>query len=65
MRGVYSVKSRRRRYNNLVDYWMTNRYTMRYTGGLVPDICQQFTKKQVGGDAGHRVRRQTLKSVLC
>merc|ERR1719359_2501974 len=25
---------------------MTNRYTLRYTGGLVPDICQQFTKRQ-------------------
>ena len=21
------------------------RYTLRYTGGLVPDVCQQFTKK--------------------
>merc|ERR1719181_586760 len=25
---------------------MTNRYTLRYSGGLVPDICQQFTKRQ-------------------
>jgi len=33
-------------YNKLVDHWMTERYTMRYTGGLVPDICQQFTKGQ-------------------
>jgi len=32
-------------YGKLIDYWMTNRYTLRYTGGLVPDICQQFTKK--------------------
>jgi sedoheptulose-bisphosphatase len=31
-------------YAKLVDYWMKERYTMRYTGGLVPDICQQFTK---------------------
>merc|ERR1719258_621613 len=23
---------------------MTNKYTLRYSGGLVPDICQQFTK---------------------
>jgi len=42
LRAAQEVKG----YNNLVDYWMTNRYTMRYTGGLVPDICQQFTKKQ-------------------
>jgi len=33
-------------YAALIDYWMTNRYTLRYTGGLVPDICQQFTKRQ-------------------
>jgi sedoheptulose-bisphosphatase len=33
-------------YKNLVDYYMVNRYTLRYTGGLVPDVYQQFTKKQ-------------------
>merc|ERR1712048_1511656 len=32
-------------YAALLDYWMSNRYTLRYSGGLVPDICQQFTKK--------------------
>jgi len=32
-------------YAELIDYWMTNRYTLRYTGGLVPDVCQQFTKR--------------------
>lgn len=31
-------------YKKLVDYFMTNRYTLRYTGGLVPDVYQQFTK---------------------
>merc|ERR1719443_1790610 len=31
-------------YGKLIDFWMTNRYTLRYTGGLVPDICQSFTK---------------------
>lgn len=25
-------------YSALIDYWMTNKYTLRYTGGLVPDI---------------------------
>ena len=25
---------------------MEKRYTLRYTGGLVPDVYQQFTKKQ-------------------
>jgi sedoheptulose-bisphosphatase len=33
-------------YKGLVDYYMTNRYTLRYSGGLVPDVYQQFTKNQ-------------------
>lgn len=33
-------------YKSLVDYYMVNRFTLRYTGGLVPDVYQQFTKKQ-------------------
>jgi sedoheptulose-bisphosphatase len=33
-------------YKDLVDYYMLNRYTLRYTGGLVPDVYQQFTKQQ-------------------
>merc|ERR1719331_2333698 len=32
-------------YAQLIDYWMSNRYTLRYSGGLVPDLCQQFTKQ--------------------
>jgi len=31
-------------YKKLVDYYLENRYTLRYSGGLVPDIFQQFTK---------------------
>lgn len=33
-------------YKKLLDHFMENRYTLRYSGGLVPDVCQQFTKKQ-------------------
>ena len=60
-------------YNNLINHYMTNKFTLRYTGGpldevhactqcsrrmsqarcsrcesqgLVPDVCQQFTKGQ-------------------
>jgi sedoheptulose-bisphosphatase len=33
-------------YAKLISHWMTNRYTLRYTGGLVPDVCQQLTKRQ-------------------
>lgn len=33
-------------YKKLVDYFMDNRYTLRYSGGLVPDVYQQFTKGQ-------------------
>nr|AHK23663.1 chloroplast sedoheptulose-1,7-bisphosphatase [Chromera velia] len=31
-------------YKELIDFWMTNRYTLRYTGGLVPDVYQMFIK---------------------
>eukprot|EP00934_Nitzschia_sp_Nitz4_P007893 Nitzschia sp. Nitz4//scaffold82_size85912//21652//22970//NITZ4_005133-RA/size85912-snap-gene-0.137-mRNA-1//-1//CDS//3329558811//7883//frame0 len=31
-------------YKELLDYYMENRYTLRYTGGMVPDVYQQFTK---------------------
>jgi len=33
-------------YKKLVDHFMDNRYTLRYSGGLVPDVYQQFTKGQ-------------------
>jgi len=33
-------------YKKLIDHYMENRYTLRYTGGLVPDVYQQFTKTQ-------------------
>ncbi|KAG7342864.1 fructose-1,6-bisphosphatase [Nitzschia inconspicua] len=33
-------------YKKLVDHFMENRYTLRYSGGLVPDVYQQFTKNQ-------------------
>jgi sedoheptulose-bisphosphatase len=31
-------------YDRIVQYYMQQRYTLRYTGGLVPDLYQQFTK---------------------
>merc|ERR1712137_37249 len=33
-------------YAQLIDTWMRERKTLRYTGGLVPDVYQQFTKGQ-------------------
>lgn len=33
-------------YKKLVDHFMQNKYTLRYSGGLVPDVYQQFTKNQ-------------------
>lgn len=33
-------------YKELIDHYMNNRYTLRYSGGLVPDVYQQFTKQQ-------------------
>lgn len=31
-------------YKNLVDYWLTEQYTLRYSGGMVPDINHIFLK---------------------
>jgi sedoheptulose-bisphosphatase len=33
-------------YKKLIDHYMSDRYTLRYSGGLVPDVYQQFTKGQ-------------------
>eukprot|EP00747_Dinoflagellata_sp_TGD_P147937 gnl/TRDRNA2_/TRDRNA2_176863_c0_seq10.p1 gnl/TRDRNA2_/TRDRNA2_176863_c0~~gnl/TRDRNA2_/TRDRNA2_176863_c0_seq10.p1 ORF type:complete len:452 (-),score=107.35 gnl/TRDRNA2_/TRDRNA2_176863_c0_seq10:283-1638(-) len=33
-------------YKHLVEHYMENKYTLRYSGGLVPDVYQQFTKQQ-------------------
>lgn len=33
-------------YQNFINHHMENRSTLRYTGGLVPDVYQQFTKGQ-------------------
>jgi len=32
-------------YDELVKYWMESKYTLRYSGGLVPDVYQFFTKE--------------------
>lgn len=32
-------------YSTIVNEWIMKGYTLRYTGGLVPDICQIFIKK--------------------
>ncbi|CAE8597045.1 unnamed protein product [Polarella glacialis] len=42
MRAAQDVKG----YDELLHYYMENKYTLRYTGGMVPDVCQQFTKLQ-------------------
>lgn len=42
MRAAQEVKG----YDKLIHHYMENKYTLRYTGGLVPDVCQQFTKQQ-------------------
>ncbi|EPR60286.1 sedoheptulose-1,7-bisphosphatase [Toxoplasma gondii ME49] len=33
-------------YKQLIEFWMEKRYTLRYTGGLVPDVYQIFVKQQ-------------------
>lgn len=34
------------KYGELVNYWITNKYTLRYSGGLVPDVYHIFVKGQ-------------------
>jgi hypothetical protein len=34
-------------YRALVTYWIDNKYTLRYSGGLVPDIYHILTKVSV------------------
>ncbi|KAM3145973.1 hypothetical protein pb186bvf_001951 [Paramecium bursaria] len=33
-------------YKELVDYWLLNGYTLRYSGGMAPDVCQIFIKEE-------------------
>jgi len=35
-----------KKYAKLVDYWMKEKYTLRYSGGMVPDINHIFMKEQ-------------------
>lgn len=42
MRAAQEVEG----YKHLLDHYMEKRYTLRYSGGLVPDVYQQFTKNQ-------------------
>merc|ERR1712032_929851 len=36
-------------YAKLVNYWVENQYTLRYTGGMVPDVFQIIVKEKGGG----------------
>lgn len=40
LRGTQDNKG----YNELVQHWLTNKYTLRYTGGMVPDVNQLLIK---------------------
>ncbi len=34
------------KYNNLIQHWIAERYTLRYTGGMVPDVYHIFAKSK-------------------
>ena len=34
------------KYNTLIQYWISERYTLRYTGGMVPDVYHIFAKSK-------------------
>lgn len=42
LRAAQEIKG----YADLINHYMQQRYTLRYTGGLVPDVCQQLIKRQ-------------------
>lgn len=42
--GNLKVASESAAYRALVDYWRDNQYTLRYSGGMVPDIAQILIK---------------------
>jgi len=42
MRAAQEVEG----YQKLINHYMEKKFTLRYTGGLVPDVYQQFTKNQ-------------------
>lgn len=34
------------KYNSLIQHWISDRYTLRYTGGMVPDVYHIFAKSK-------------------
>merc|ERR1711924_294280 len=48
-------------YKRLVEHYMDDKYTLRYSGGLVPDIYQQFTRTR----ASSRTPRPTRRRPSC
>ncbi|CAM9669112.1 unnamed protein product [Discosporangium mesarthrocarpum] len=42
--GNLRATSDQPQYKNLFDYWVDNRYTLRYTGGMVPDVYHILIK---------------------
>jgi sedoheptulose-bisphosphatase len=49
-------------YQALVNYWITHQYTLRYSGGLVPDIYHILTKGQgVFSNASSRSAKAKLR----
>lgn len=35
-----------KKYNDLIQHWISERYTLRYTGGMVPDVYHIFAKSK-------------------
>lgn len=44
--GNLRASNDNQKYNALVQYWIQERYTLRYTGGMVPDVYHIFTKSK-------------------
>ena len=44
--GNYGAIKENKKYKKAIDYWTKNKYKLRYSGGLVPDIYQLLIKKK-------------------
>ncbi len=44
--GNYGAARENKNYKKALDYWLDNKYKLRYSGGLVPDIYHMLIKKK-------------------
>jgi len=67
--GNLRAASDNAQYRELVNNWMLKGYTLRYTGGMVPDVAQMFIKGHgiftCIGSKNHKPKLRVLYEVAC